>query len=469
MSERGGLSQTPSAGRARLVGAPGPQSPRAVALEVLRRVEATQAYANLLLDARLGSGRLSAPDRALATELTYGVLRWQGRLDWILGQVLDRPIASLERTVRLTLRLGTYQACLLSRVPDFAVVDEAVELVRRQGRPEAAGFVNAVLRAAIRWRDRGEAGPPEGSIEYWSSIGSHPRWLAERWFGRLGAVEAGALMASNNTVPPTTLVVNPLRAEPAAIQAALAASVPAVTPGRYVPEALSVRGAGRIADLPGFREGWLVPMDEAGVLPVLALDPQPGERILDACAGGGGKSALLGARVGSHGEVVALDISPRAIRRLETAAARLGLEMVRPRLGDCRTAGGMEGKPFARVLLDAPCTGLGTIRRRPEIKWRRSPADMARAADLQGALLEGVAAAVAPGGVLVYSTCSLEPEETDAVGAGFLAAHPEFQPDEVPATSAEVRALAAGPGTLRAWPHRHGTDGFYVLRLRRVS
>jgi 16S rRNA (cytosine967-C5)-methyltransferase len=210
-------------------------------------------------------------------------------------------------------------------------------------------------------------------------------------------------------------------------------------------------------------------MDEAGALPVLALDPQPGERVLDACAGGGGKSALLGARVGSGGEVVALDSSPRAIRRLEAATARLGLDMVRPRLGDCRTAMGIGDRPFARVLLDAPCTGLGTIRRRPEIKWRRRPADMARAAELQDALLQGVAGAVAPGGVLVYSTCSLEPEETEAVAARFLAAHPEFQPDEVPAVSAEVRALAAGPGTLQAWPHRHGTDGFYVLRLCRVT
>ena len=468
MSERGGLGPAPSVRRTPGAGGPAAVGPRAVALDVLRRVEATQAYANLLLDARLGASRLSAADRALATELTYGVLRWRGRIDWILGQVLDRPIASLERTVRLTLRLGAYQACLLSRVPDFAAVDEAVELARRQGRPEAAGFVNAVLRAVIRWRDRGEAGPPEDSLEYWSSIGSHPRWLAERWIERMGPVEAGALMAANNTVPPATMVVNGVRAEPPAVRAALAA-VATVTTGRYVAEALSVKGAGRIAELPGFREGWLVPMDEAGALPVLALDPQPGERVLDACAGGGGKSALLGARVGPRGEVVALDSSPRAIRRLGAAKSRLGLEMVRPRLGDCRAAMGKGDGPFARVLLDAPCTGLGTIRRRPEIKWRRTAADIPRAAALQDALLEGVAGAVSPGGVLVYSTCSLEPEETEAVAARFLAAHPEFQPDDPPGLAAAVRALAAGPGTLRAWPHRHGTDGFYVLRLRRVN
>jgi 16S rRNA (cytosine967-C5)-methyltransferase len=276
-------------------------------------------------------------------------------------------------------------------------------------------------------------------------------------------------MAANNTIPPTTVVVNALRAAPAAVRQALAAAVPEVAPGRLAPEALSVRGAGSVADLPGFGQGWLVPMDEAGTLPVLALDPQPGERVLDACAGGGGKSALLGARVGARGEVVALDSSPRAIRRLEEAKRRLGLDMVRPRLGDARAARGVWDSQFPRVLLDAPCTGLGTVRRRPEIKWRRTPADPERAAAVQDALLDGVAAAVAPGGVLVYSTCSLEPEETDAVAARFLAAHPEFRPDEIPAVSGGLRALAAGPGVLRAWPHRHGTDGFYVLRLRRES
>ena len=472
MSDAEALAPGPPARRAERGArraAPAAQSARAVALDVLRRVEASEAYANLLLDARLGSGRLSAADRALATELSYGVLRWQGRLDWILGHVLDRPIAALERTVRLTLRLGTYQACLLSRVPDFAIVHEAVELVRRQGRREAAGFVNAVLRAVIRWRDRGEPGPPEGSLEYWSTVGSHPRWLVERWATQLGPAEAGSLMAANNAIPPITVAVNVLRAAPAAVRESLAGTVPEVTPGRFAPEILSVRGAGRVADLPGFREGWLVPMDEAGALPVLALDPQPGEDVLDACAGGGGKSALLGARVGARGEVVALDSSPRAIRRLEEAKRRLGLDMVRPRLGDARAAGSLWDSRFPRVLLDAPCTGLGTVRRRPEIKWRRAPAVPGRAAAVQDALLDGVAAAVAPGGVLVYSTCSLEPEETDAVAARFLAAHPEFRPDDIPAVSGGLRVLAAGPGVLRAWPHRHGTDGFYVLRLRRET
>jgi len=207
-------------------------------------------------------------------------------------------------------------------------------------------------------------------------------------------------------------------------------------------------------------------MDEAGALPVLALDLQPGQRVLDACAGGGGKSALIAARVGPQGEVLALDNSPRAMRRLEAASGRLGLAMVRRHLADARTAGETWAGQFPRVLLDAPCTGLGTIRRRPEIKWRRRPEDLARAASLQAELLAGVAGAVAGGGLLVYSTCSLEPEETDAVLAVFLALHPDFHL-ETPGPIGSGAGLLDGAGLLRAWPHRHGTDGFFVARLRR--
>lgn len=222
-----------------------------------------------------------------------------------------------------------------------------------------------------------------------------------------------------------------------------------------------------MADLPGFAEGWLIPMDEAGVFPVLALDVRPGDRVLDACAGGGGKSGLIAARIGSLGEVVALDCSPRAIRRLEVARSRLGLASVTPHCGDARTAGEEWRGQFSRVLLDAPCTGLGTIRRRPEIKWRRRPEDLSRAATLQRELLAGVAGAVVTGGVLVYSTCSLEPEETDAVVADFLAAHPSFQVEEPGPALRKQGDLVDGEGCLRSWPHRHETDGFFVVRFRR--
>lgn len=444
------------------------EDPRALALEILERVEATDAHANLLLDARLRKSGLTGADRALVTELVYGVLRWRGKLDWILGQVLDRPVAALDRPVRHVLRLGAYQLRCLTRIPDFAAVDEAVRLVRRAGAGRSAGYVNAVLRSVARRREIPTFDPSADPVGYWESVGSHPRWLVERWMARLGREDAGQLMTANNTVPPVTVLANTLRAKTEGVGSALQDVVSDVVPGRWVPGAFSIRGAGSPADLPGFAEGWLIPMDEAGALPVLALDPLPGQRVLDACAGGGSKSALIAARVGAEGEVVALDRSARAMRRLEAAVRRLGLPAVRPHLADARRAGEEWPGRFPRVLLDAPCTGLGTIRRRPEIRWRRQPEDLSRAAALQRELLEGVAGAVAVNGFLVYSTCSVEPEETDEVITTFLAAHPEFRLDDPRPALARAAELVDGQGYLRTWPHRHGTDGFFVARLHRI-
>lgn len=445
----------------------GREDPRALALEILLRVETTQAYANVLLDARLGSRGLAGPDRALVTELVYGTLRWRGKLDWILRPVLDRPLETLDRPVREILRLGTYQLCCLTRVPDFAAVDEAVRLARQVGAGRSASYVNAVLRSVARRRGIPEGDPAADPIEYWASVGSHPRWLVERWVARLGPEEAGQLMTANNAVPPVTVLVNGLKAQTADVLRSLTGTAGDVVIGRWVPGAFSVRGAGGVGDLPGFAEGWLIPMDEAGALPVLALDLAPGMRVLDACAGGGSKSALIAARVGPDGEVVALDRSARALRRLEAAVRRLGLSPVRSQCADARNAGREWPGQFSRVLLDAPCTGLGTIRRRPEIRWRRRPEDLTRAAALQRELLEGVAGAVATDGLLVYSTCSLEPEEADAIVAAFLATHAEFLLDSPSPGLAQPADLVDAEGLLRAWPHRHGTDGFFVARFRR--
>jgi 16S rRNA (cytosine967-C5)-methyltransferase len=275
-------------------------------------------------------------------------------------------------------------------------------------------------------------------------------------------------MAANNRVPPLTVAVNRLRGSIAGAAQVLSAASLGAIPGRFVPGSFTLRGAGSPRELPEFDAGLLIPMDEAAALPVLALDLCAGQRVLDACAGGGGKSALIAAGVGGTGEVLALDRSPRAIRRLSSARARLGLARVEAKLYDARSAGLEWPGRFPRVLLDAPCSGLGTVRRRPEIKWRRRPEDLARAAALQAELLAGVAGAVADGGLLVYSACSLEPEETDQVIRDFLRCHPGFSLE--PAGPA-LRPFAdpAVEGILRAWPHRHDTDGFFVARFRRQS
>jgi 16S rRNA (cytosine967-C5)-methyltransferase len=445
-----------------------PAGPRDLAFEVLKRVETSDAYANLLLDASLRRHAMTRPDRALTTELTYGVLRWQGKLDWLLLPVLDRPLRALDRAARILLRLGAYQIACLTRIPHFAAVDETVSLARRVGAARSAGFVNAVLRALIR---RPPPMAPDAATDpgaYWQTAGSHPSWLAARWIDRLGPIEAAALMESNNATPPLSIAVNPLCITAHTLEIALRAAVPDVEPSREIPGVFRVRGGGSPDDLPGFAEGHWLPMDEGGVLPVLALQIAPGQEILDACAGGGSKSALLAAAAGPTGSVLALDTSPRAIQRLHTALTRLRIANATGALADARQAGHDWPGRFPRVLVDAPCTGLGTIRRRPEIKWRRRPEDLERASGLQREILRGVAEAVAPGGILVYSTCSLEPEETDAVVTWFLRARADFALAPVAGAGAAF-ADPERPGLLRAWPHRHGTDGFFVARMRRSA
>lgn len=446
---------------------------RRLAFEILTQVEERQAYASLLLDARLQRSRLSQQERALATELTYGVLRWQGRLDYLLAAVTDRPWNTVDRALRRLLRLGAYQILFLTRIPAYAAVNETVtltqEVMRGQIKSGAKAFVNAILRqllerhTTIRFPD--PSSDPVGAL---AARWSHPPWLVARWLARLGVEETEALLQANNETPALSVVVNRVKCRPEEVEARLSRIAGSVTPGRFVPSIFHLKDGAEALRDPAFADGWYFPMDEAAALPILLLDPQPGDVVLDACAGGGGKTALLLGQLAGRGRVIALDPSARAHRRLREARARLGLDRVSPVQADARQAAQLFTRPVDRVLVDAPCSGLGTLRRHPERKWQQQETGLAALARLQLELLQGVAPVLRPGGVLVYSTCSLEPEETDAVIEMFLHDSPEFTavdaPGSLPATVAE---LIDSKGALRTWPHRHGLDGFYAIRLRR--
>ncbi len=450
-----------------------PITARHLALDVLTQVEEQQAYASLLLDARLQKTRLSQQNRGLVTELTYGILRWQGRLDYLLAAVTDRPWDRVDPMLRRLLRLGAYQLLFLTRIPAYAAVNETVALtqdvVRSHMKSTAKSFVNAILRrlqerqGTIRFPD--PSSDPVGALAaHWS----HPAWLVGRWLQRLGAEKTEALLKANNDIPALSVVVNRLKSRPEEVRARLAEIAGSVTPGRFVPGSFHLTDGAEALRDPAFADGWYFPMDEAAALPVLLLDPQPGEVVLDACAGGGGKTALLVARLAGRGRVIALDPSARAHRRLREARARLGLDRVIPVRADARQASRLFMRQVDRALVDAPCSGLGTLRRHPERRWQQQEAGLADLARLQLELLRGVAPLITPGGVLVYSTCSLEPEETDAVVDTFLHDFPEFAIDEAPAgLPATISELIDPKGALRTWPHRHGVDGFYAIRLLR--
>ena len=434
---------------------------RGVAHEVLVRVDTTDAFADVLLAARLAATPLAPVDRALATALVYGTLAWQGRLDHHLSALLRTPLPRLDVPVRAALRLGLYQLLFLDRIPPWAAVDASVRLARAAGRG-ATGLVNAVLRRAAA---AGPAGLPlpdaaRDPLERLAVEWSHPRWLVERWAAEFDADELPRLLAANNGPPSTVLRAHPHGRD--SLRAELAAASVDTTPGTFAPDALVVGRAGaRLRTLPAFAGGRFAFQAEASQLVSLLIAPGRGARVLDACAAPGGKTAHLAALAGD-GLVVALDPRPAGARHILARAARLHAPGVRACVADGRRP--PLARPFDAVLVDAPCSGLGTLRRHPELRWRRRPEDLPRLAALQASLLAGTAPLVRPGGVLVYAVCTLTHEENTDVVRDFLAAHPRFTLEH--AGPYLPAAVVDGAGFLRTAPHRHGLDGFFAARLR---
>jgi 16S rRNA (cytosine967-C5)-methyltransferase len=435
---------------------------------VLDRVESARAYADLALHAALQDDRLSARDRAFATELVYGTLRWRGRLDFALGACCDRPLGELEPVVRTLLRLGAYQLLFLAPVPPRAAIDESVRCAQAMGWARASGLVNAVLRQLAR-RRAALAFPELASdpLAHLVHALSLPEWIARRWLDSVGAEEAAALARAANETPPLTARVNPLATTREQLLAELAPRWPEARLARHAPLGLSL-GHGDPGNDPAFREGRFTIQDEASQLVVEMLAPQPGEAVLDLCAAPGAKTTAIAERIGAQGLVVACDRNARRLELVGRAARRLGLGNVRLAHADgTQPLPPLPRAPFARVLVDAPCSGLGTLRRNPDARWRLRPEDPAALAPTQRALLECAARAVMPGGALVYSTCTLLAEENEAVIGSFLAAHAEFSPVARSELPEAVHAFVGADGFMRTWPPRHGIDGFFAARLAR--
>jgi 16S rRNA (cytosine967-C5)-methyltransferase len=431
---------------------------REAALWILLRVEGEGAFANVLLSRSLPRWGLPRGEAELASQLALGVLRWRGRLDWTLEHLLGRPLEALPLAVRQVLRLGAYQVLFLQRVVPAVAVSSSVELTKRVGHAGTAALVNAVLRRLAR---EGEAPPPAAEDHALAVQTSHPLWLVRRWLQRWGGEETRGLCEANNVPPPAHVRVNTLRARPDEVAEALREAGAEVRPGS-LPESLHVRG-GLEARLRLEAEGRISPQDEAAMVVARVVDPRPGELVVDACAAPGGKATHLAALMQNRGRVVACDVSPRKVEALRRKVERCGARCVEAWVLDARD---LDVKGADRVLVDAPCTGLGVVRRRAEIRWRVRPEDLAAAAARQREILAGAARAVRPGGVVVYSVCSTEPEEGEAV-VEWLLATGDYAPEPfaVPWKGGTLRSEL--DGCLRLFPHRHGTDGYFVARLRR--
>jgi 16S rRNA (cytosine967-C5)-methyltransferase len=435
---------------------------RAIAYKVLLQVERADAYLNVALDSALRSaGALSRQDAGLATEIAYGVARRTLALDAAIARHSKRPIKKLETGVLVALRIGAYQLLFLDRVPGHAAVDATVELAKKQGLSRAAGFVNAVLRKIA---DDKTIPLPEDPQERLAVAESHPAWLVRRWAARLGLAETEALCHADNQPAPVCVRVNRTRATREEVQAALAQVGVTARPTPYSPLGLALEDPGPVAALEPFQRGLFQVQDEAAQLVSLAAAARPGMCVLDACAAPGAKACHLAEQMEGQGEVFAVDIHERKLRKLEEEATRLGVAgLLRLRAADATRPLPLPERSFDLVLLDAPCSGLGTLRRHPELRYRREEADLARLAALQRSLAENLLRYLKPGGTFVYAVCSPEPEEGSAQAVWLESLH--LSRVALAAPGVPWSEVVGPDGALATLPHRHHTDGFYAVRM----
>lgn len=441
---------------------------RVAAFQLLVKIAASQLHADDLIDHELNRGILTGPDRGLFSELVFGVLRRQGTLDHYLRQLVDQPLERLEQPVILLLRLGLYQLAYLDRVPERAAVHETVELAKQQA-PRASGLVNGVLRSFIRKRETLSLPDRQKNPAGWIAAAcSVPEWLAEKWIGQLGTDNAAKVAEITATPPRLTLRTNTLKTSREALLQQLAHEGVAAEPCSYSPEGIRLLDRHPVRGLPGFDQGLFVVQDEASQLIAHLLQPESGELLLDICAAPGGKATHIAQLMQNRGRLVATDLKERKVRKIREGAERLGVSCIEADTGDGLSESYQQGVSFDRILLDAPCSGLGVIRRNPEAKWRLSTADFARFSERQSGLLQAASKLLKPGGILVYSTCSTASEEDEQVVEDFLSRNRQFVLENITETFPAWRGLFSSQGYLRAWPHLHDTDGFFAARIKRI-
>ncbi len=449
-----------------------PDDPRKLAVTVLNQLAKRPGTLTAVMEQAAAAARFgSTRDRALFNTLVYGTLRWRGRLDHILSHFADRPIKKIDPRVLNILRIGLFQVTGLDRIPPSAAVNTAVNLARSLSVPWSAAFVNALLRRAVKEHAQVPFPAEDRTPAALSVTASFPPWLVERWVARYGYEATARLCDAVNQPPPLTLRANSLKTTAAGLLAMLSAENQRAEPTAFAPDGIRLFSANAaIFNHSAFRNGQFAIQDEAAQLVGLLLDPRRGERILDACAGLGGKSGHLAQLMHNDGSITAVDRDEARLTKLAGEMQRLGISIVRPlalSLEAAAASGRLEA-PFDRVLLDAPCSGLGTIRRNPDIKWAPTKKSPARYRQVQSGLLDQAAALVRPSGILVYAVCSCEPEETESVVTDFLKNHPEFAISADAAVPPSLKQLISPGGYLRTYPHQIEMDGFFAVRCKRV-
>ncbi len=434
---------------------------REVALQVLTACRKLDAWSDGSLKAAVKG--LDRREAAFATRLTYSVLQNRALLDFYLSQYCTQNFEKLEPFVRDVLRLGACQILLMDRVPDSAAVSESVEMVKRHKRQRAAGFVNAVLRKISRNKEGLPPIPQENIGDYLSIRYSHPKWLVERLLTILDREQTEDFLRLNNEAVPMTIQRNPLKCTAEELVQKLQEVGATVTAHRWLSDCWEVTGTGDLEQLPIFQEGWFQVQDAAAKVAALAGGAKRGDTVLDVCAAPGGKTFACAMAMENEGEIISCDIHEHKLELIARSAERLGISCVKTQLADGRENRAEWNGQFDVVICDVPCSGLGIIRKKPDIRYK-DPRAMQGLPRIQRAILENACRYVKQGGTLLYSTCTILPEENERVVEDFLAAHQEFQKEPFRLSAGQEQT----DGSLTLWPQRHGTDGFYLCKMRKV-
>jgi 16S rRNA (cytosine967-C5)-methyltransferase len=441
-------------------------NPRQIAFNILREIERKNAYTDIALDRGLKQAKLDSRDRGLVTELVYGIVRRQRSLLSLIDQLGKKKAQQQPPDLRIILQIGLYQLRYLNQIPVSAAVNTTVELAKENKLGKLAGVVNGILRQYIRLQATAidPLNLPQDPVNRLGVLYSFPNWIIELWLEMLGATETEQLCQWFNQPPAVDIRINTLQTNLETVESALMNVGVKVSPIPHLPYALRLTGnVGAIQQLPGFAAGWWTVQDSSAQLVSYLLDPQPGQVIIDVCAAPGGKSTHIAELIQDQGIIWACDRVPSRLRKVEKNARRLQLNSLKICAGDSRELSQFQGIGD-RVLLDAPCSGLGTLHKRPDIRWRQTPAKIEALTILQKQLLKEAATWVKPKGILVYATCTLNPVENESMIATFLEDHPHWQ-IQPPSHDSPVSALVTDSGWIKILPHRQHMDGFFMVRL----
>ena len=437
---------------------------REAAMLALNACQRQGGWSDGALKKQLSAAELSGRDAALATQLCFGVLQNQMLLDFYLSKFSNIPLKRMEGKVVQTLRLGAYQMLFLTRIPHSAAVNSAVALVKAHCKnPRAAGMVNGILRSMERSLQNMPVIPQGDPVAYLSTLYSHPEWLVKEFILSLGEEETAQLLAADNSQPPTAVMVNTTRTTVEALKAMLEADHVEAEPHPWLENCLLLSRTGDLERLEAFQQGLFYVQDPASRLSVMAAGAKPGMRVLDCCAAPGGKSFAAAIAMENQGEIVSCDLHPHKKKLIQAGADRLGLTIITPKTADGKVFRPEWERAFDLVLVDAPCSGLGVIRKKPDIRYK-DPAPLAGLPAVQLDILRNAARYVRPGGTLMYSTCTLLYRENGEVVETFLAENKSYKAETftLPGPVGPVQS-----GSVTLWPHRHGTDGFFISKMRR--